>query len=88
MAATAYAWLIWPFDSDGARCKMFFSSRVELANLSVSAGGLAQSPGSANKLYQPAVVRAITELTGVAPYVELAVKELPSSSRSKRAAGE
>ena len=82
-AATAYAWLIWPFDSDGARCKMFFSSRVELANLSFSAGGLAQSQGSANELYRPAVVRAITELTGVVPYVERVVKELPSSWRSK-----
>ncbi|KAI0055717.1 Zn-dependent exopeptidase [Artomyces pyxidatus] len=68
IATTAYAWLVWPFDTTEGRLKVFFRHRAELSNTT--------SHASASS---PHLVRAITELTVVSRYAELLAKELPST---------
>ncbi|THH20498.1 hypothetical protein EW146_g874 [Bondarzewia mesenterica] len=76
IASTAYSWLMWPFDTDDARCKIFFGHRVELQNISASIDAPHFGESYA---HSPHALRAVTELRGVPGYVERVVEALPSS---------
>ncbi|KAI0034889.1 hypothetical protein K488DRAFT_44533 [Vararia minispora EC-137] len=71
VASTTYSWLVWPFNTSDSRLKVWFTSYVELTNLT-------QAP-TANVLAAPQLVRATTELSAVSGFVDRVVVELPSS---------
>lgn len=89
LGSTLYAWLMFPFDTRDARCRVYFSSRTELANFTASSYTTPSSPGipdsqifsslDAVASNHPKTLRTITQLTGAPGYIDRIVAELPSS---------
>lgn len=89
LGSTLCAWLMFPFDTRDSRCRVYFSSRVELANFTSSSSTAPPSSGAIDSQISssfdavspmhPKTLRTVTQLTGVPGYIERVVAELPSS---------
>src|ERR1700759_1883932 len=93
VASTVYTWVAWPFDAHDARLKVFFATRVELANFTspvnnhLNEGSKLYSTFTSTQQFTPytppEVTRAMTELTALPAYAASIATRLPSSGTNR-----